>query len=166
MSGGGRVRYNVRLPTAVFCLWRGQPRLDGRRVVLGQPLLCKGSREDWLWLDRNGCSIRRRAERPLFGLRCQRLRARDPTSREKSRLAGFQYRRESCEWQSLDGYRLTAGDTPYRGNAASLDGVLGRRKCHDADRILLAAGLDLSRRCRWRYEGLVVVPGPRLRFRL
>ncbi|SNX85432.1 uncharacterized protein MEPE_04141 [Melanopsichium pennsylvanicum] len=97
---------------------------------------------------------------------CQRSRARDPNSCEKARLAGFQYRRESRKWQSLDGYRLTAGDTPYRGNAASLDGVLGRRECHDVNGILLVAGLDLSCCCRWRYEGLVVVPGPRLRFRL
>ncbi|SNX87697.1 uncharacterized protein MEPE_06407 [Melanopsichium pennsylvanicum] len=73
---------------------------------------------------------------------CQRSRARDPNSREKARLTGFQ------------------------GNAASSDGVLDRRECHDVDGILLMAGLDLSRRCRWRYEGLVVVPGPRLRFRL
>ncbi|SNX87695.1 uncharacterized protein MEPE_06405 [Melanopsichium pennsylvanicum] len=73
---------------------------------------------------------------------CQRLRARDPTSHEKSRLAGFQ------------------------GNVASSDGVLGQCECHNTNGILLAAGLDLSRRCRWRYEGLVVVPGPQLRFRL
>ncbi|SNX85318.1 uncharacterized protein MEPE_04027 [Melanopsichium pennsylvanicum] len=54
----------------------------------------------------------------------------------------------------------------FPDNAASSDRVLGRRECHDVDGILLVAGLDLSRRCRWRYEGLVVVPGPRLRFRL
>ncbi|SNX86740.1 uncharacterized protein MEPE_05449 [Melanopsichium pennsylvanicum] len=54
----------------------------------------------------------------------------------------------------------------FPGNAASSDGVFGRRECHDVNGILLMAGLDLSRRCRWSYEGLVVVPGPRLRFRL
>ncbi|SNX83214.1 uncharacterized protein MEPE_01920 [Melanopsichium pennsylvanicum] len=47
----------------------------------------------------------------------------------------------------------------FPGNAASSDGVFGRRECHDVDGILLMAGLDLSRRCRWSYEGLVVVPG-------
>ncbi|SNX87468.1 uncharacterized protein MEPE_06178 [Melanopsichium pennsylvanicum] len=91
-------RYNVRLPTAVFCLQRGQLRLDGRRVVLGQPLLCKGSGEGRLWLDCNSCSIGRGGRAPTLwttvgGALTQQLAL---TSRTLVYSAGHTIIRTSC----------------------------------------------------------------------